>query len=82
MLMKTSFTVDHERSQRRGKSGGCRRRTVQVLPGQDGRNKYGMLSEDFQDKVLDFEFKSMGMDKKLPRNKVFDFSIMKSLATK
>lgn len=42
----------------------------------------GMLSEDFQDKVLDFEFKAMGMEKKLPREKVFDFSIMKSLATK
>jgi ABC-type nitrate/sulfonate/bicarbonate transport system substrate-binding protein len=42
----------------------------------------GMLSEDFQDKVLDFEFNALGMEKKLPRNKVFDFSIMKSLATK
>jgi len=42
----------------------------------------GMLSEDFQDKVLDFEFNAMGMEKKLPRNKVFDFSIMKSLAAK
>jgi ABC-type nitrate/sulfonate/bicarbonate transport system substrate-binding protein len=42
----------------------------------------GMLSEDFQDKVLDFEFKAMGADKKLARDKVFDFSIMKSLAAK
>ncbi|HEX9274378.1 MAG TPA: hypothetical protein VGA01_19445 [Candidatus Binatia bacterium] len=41
-----------------------------------------MLSEDFQDKVLDFEFNAMGMEKELPRNRVFDFSIMKSLATK
>jgi hypothetical protein len=31
---------------------------------------------------LDFEFNALGMEKKLPRNKVFDFSIMKSLATK
>jgi NitT/TauT family transport system substrate-binding protein len=42
----------------------------------------GMLSEDFQDKVLNFEFNAMGMEKKLPRSKVFDFSIMKSLAAK
>jgi NitT/TauT family transport system substrate-binding protein len=42
----------------------------------------GLLSEDFQDRVLDFEFNAMGMEKKLSRNKVFDFSIMKSLATK
>src|SRR4030095_6053284 len=42
----------------------------------------GMHSEDFRDKVLDFEFNAMGIEKKLPRNKVFDFSIMKSLATK
>jgi ABC-type nitrate/sulfonate/bicarbonate transport system substrate-binding protein len=42
----------------------------------------GMLSEDFQDKVLDFEFNAMSVEKKLPRSKVFDFSIMKSLATK
>jgi ABC-type nitrate/sulfonate/bicarbonate transport system substrate-binding protein len=42
----------------------------------------GMLSEDFQDKVLDFEFAAMGMEKKLPRNKVFDLSIMRSLAKK
>jgi NitT/TauT family transport system substrate-binding protein len=42
----------------------------------------GMLSEDFQDKVLDFELKAIGTDKKIPREKVFDFSIMKSLAAK
>ena len=40
----------------------------------------GMLSEDFQDKVLDFELKAIGTDKRIPRDKVFDFSIMKSLA--
>ncbi len=39
----------------------------------------GMLSEDFQDRVLDFELKAMGEDKRLARDKVFDFSIMKSL---
>jgi NitT/TauT family transport system substrate-binding protein len=42
----------------------------------------GMLSDDFQDKVLDFELKAIGTDKKIPREKVFDFSIMKSLAAK
>lgn len=42
----------------------------------------GLLSEDFQDKVLDFELKAIGADKKVPREKVFDFSIMKSLAPK
>lgn len=41
----------------------------------------GMLSEDFQDRVLDFQLKAIGTDKKLSRDKVFDFSIMKSLAT-
>ena len=33
-------------------------------------------------RFLDFEFNAMGMEKKLPRSKVFDFSIMKSLVTK
>jgi NitT/TauT family transport system substrate-binding protein len=42
----------------------------------------GVISEDFQDKVLDFQLKAIGIDKKVPRDKVFDFSIMKSLATK
>ena len=42
----------------------------------------GMLSEDFQQKVLDFELKAMASDKKLARDKVFDFSIIKSLAVK
>ena len=41
----------------------------------------GMISEDFQDKVLDFELKAIGSDKKIPRDKYFDFSIMKSLST-
>lgn len=42
----------------------------------------GMLSEEFQDKVLDFELKAIGTDQKLTRDKVFDFSIVKSLAMK
>ena len=42
----------------------------------------GLISEDFQDKVLDFELKAIGTDKKISREQVFDFSIMKSLATK
>ena len=42
----------------------------------------GMISDDFQDKVLDFELKAIGTDKKIPREKVFDFSIVKSLATR
>lgn len=40
----------------------------------------GVISEDFQDKVLDFQLKAIGTDKRLPRDKVFDFSILKSLA--
>lgn len=40
----------------------------------------GLVSEDFQEKVLDFELKAIGTDKKVRRDKVFDFSIMKSLA--
>ena len=42
----------------------------------------GMISEDFQDKVLDFELKAIGTDKRISRDVVFDFSIMKSLAAK
>jgi hypothetical protein len=33
-------------------------------------------------KISKIKFNAMGIEKKLPRNKVFDFSIMKSLATK
>jgi NitT/TauT family transport system substrate-binding protein len=40
----------------------------------------GMLSESFQDKVIDFELKAIGTEKRIPRDKVFDFSIMKSVA--
>jgi NitT/TauT family transport system substrate-binding protein len=39
----------------------------------------GVLSEDFQDKVLDFQLKAIGSDKKITRDKYFDFSIVKSL---
>ncbi len=39
----------------------------------------GVLSEDFQDKVLDFQLKAIGSDKKIAREKYFDFSIVKSL---
>ncbi|MGE5305878.1 MAG: ABC transporter substrate-binding protein [Alphaproteobacteria bacterium] len=39
----------------------------------------GILSEGFQDKVLDFELKAIGSDKRISRDKVFDFSILKSL---
>ena len=42
----------------------------------------GFVSEDFQDKVLDFELKAIGTEKKISREQVFDFSIMKSLAAK
>lgn len=40
----------------------------------------GLVSEDFQEKVLEFELKTIGTDKKVRRDKVFDFSVMKSLA--
>jgi len=39
----------------------------------------GILSDDFQDKVLDFQLKAIGSDKKITRDKVFDFSIVKSV---
>jgi hypothetical protein len=42
----------------------------------------GLISEEFQDKVLDFELKIIGTDKRISRGAVFDFSIMKSLAAK
>ena len=41
----------------------------------------GMISEDFQEQVLDFQLKAIGTDKKVPRDKYFDFSIVKSLGT-
>jgi len=42
----------------------------------------GVISEDFQDKVLDFQLKAIGTDKRIPRDRVFDFSIIKSLGHK
>lgn len=42
----------------------------------------GLLSEEFQDKVLDFELKTIGSEKKIGREKVFDFSIVKSLGSR
>jgi NitT/TauT family transport system substrate-binding protein len=38
----------------------------------------GTISEDFQDRVLDFELKTIGTDKKISRDKVFDFSLIKN----
>ncbi len=40
----------------------------------------GMISEDFQDKVIDFELKAIGTDKKLRRDRVFDFSVIREVA--
>lgn len=42
----------------------------------------GTISEDFQDKVLDFELKTIGTDKKISRDKVFDFSLTKSITNR
>ena len=42
----------------------------------------GLISEEFQDKVLDFQLKAIGTDKKVLREKVFDFSIVNSLGPK
>jgi ABC-type nitrate/sulfonate/bicarbonate transport system substrate-binding protein len=42
----------------------------------------GTISEDFQEKVLDFELKTIGTDKKISRARVFDFSIIKTFAGK
>jgi hypothetical protein len=38
----------------------------------------GTISEDFQDRVLDFELKAIGTDKKISRDRVFDFSLIKN----
>jgi hypothetical protein len=42
----------------------------------------GTISEDFQDRVLDFELKTIGTDKKLSRDKVFDFSLTKNITNR
>ena len=38
----------------------------------------GTISEEFQDRVLDFELKAIGTDKKISRDRVFDFSLIKT----
>lgn len=40
----------------------------------------GTISADFQDRVLDFELKTIGADKKITRDKLFDFSLIKGMA--
>jgi NitT/TauT family transport system substrate-binding protein len=42
----------------------------------------GTISEDFQDRVLDFELKTIGTDKKLSRDRVFDFSLTKNITNR
>jgi len=42
----------------------------------------GTISEDFQDRVLDFELKTIGTDKRIARDRLFDFSLIKGFATK
>ena len=42
----------------------------------------GQISEEFQDKVLDFELKTIGTDKKIQRDRLFDFSFIKGFAIK
>jgi NitT/TauT family transport system substrate-binding protein len=37
----------------------------------------GLISEEFQDKVLDFELKTIGTDKKISKDRLFDFSLVK-----
>ena len=42
----------------------------------------GTISEEFQDRVLDFELKAIGTDKKISRDRVFDFSLIKNIKTR
>ncbi len=42
----------------------------------------GTISEDFQGKVLEFELKTIGTDKKISRDRVFDFSVIKTFSGK
>ncbi|HZD42388.1 MAG TPA: ABC transporter substrate-binding protein, partial [Terriglobales bacterium] len=42
----------------------------------------GFVPQDFQDQVLDFELQIIKTHKKVSRDQVFDFSIVKSLAAK
>jgi NitT/TauT family transport system substrate-binding protein len=39
----------------------------------------GTISEDFQDRVLAFQLKAIGTDKKISRERVFDFSLIKNI---
>ena len=39
----------------------------------------GTISEEFQDRVLNFELKAIGTDKKISRDRVFDFSLIKNI---
>jgi NitT/TauT family transport system substrate-binding protein len=39
----------------------------------------GTISADFQDRVLDFELKTIGADKKIARDRLFDFSLIKGM---
>jgi NitT/TauT family transport system substrate-binding protein len=38
----------------------------------------GTISEDFQERVIDFELKTIGTDKRISRDRVFDFSLIRS----
>ncbi|HEY6198287.1 MAG TPA: ABC transporter substrate-binding protein [Candidatus Binatia bacterium] len=40
----------------------------------------GTISDEFQDRVLDFELKTIGAEKKIARDKLFDFSLIKAMA--
>jgi NitT/TauT family transport system substrate-binding protein len=42
----------------------------------------GTISEEFQDHVLDFELKAIGTDKQISRDKVFDFSLIRTINSK
>jgi NitT/TauT family transport system substrate-binding protein len=42
----------------------------------------GTISEDFQDRVLDFELRAIGTEKKISRDKVFDFSLIRNTKTR
>ncbi|HEX9443538.1 MAG TPA: ABC transporter substrate-binding protein [Candidatus Binatia bacterium] len=42
----------------------------------------GTIPEEFQDRVLDFELKTIGTDKKITRDKLFDFSLIKGAGAK
>jgi NitT/TauT family transport system substrate-binding protein len=42
----------------------------------------GTISEEFQDRVLDFELKAIGTGKTISRDRVFDFSLIKNTKTR